>query len=104
MCAFSLLSRRLYTVMAVLAMLVCGACAVVLKRLVMGQAYLIQFYPSRYGTFVIPNAILAFCSFLGVYAILLMGYIPLMITRWQRDGGFFLWHTLIWAPLWMVSG
>lgn len=74
-------------VMITLAILAFAAGAVVAKRLVTGRAFLIQVYPSRYGVFLIPNAILAFCTFLGVYAVLYVAYVPLMIHRWQSDKG-----------------
>ncbi|CAO1612965.1 unnamed protein product [Parajaminaea phylloscopi] len=94
-------SGQMLAIMITLAILALAAGAVVVKRLATGRAFLIQAYPSRYGVFLIPNAILAFSTFLGVYAALYTAYVPLMIFKWQSDRGFFLWHTLIWIPLWL---
>ncbi|CEH13873.1 hypothetical protein CBOM_01767 [Ceraceosorus bombacis] len=97
---------QLYFVVGAILIFCLMAWSVVLRRLYRGKAWFVQFYPTPQGTFLIPNAVMALCSFILFYAICYSAYCFINIG-FYRDGHyqrrFFLWRQIVWYPLWVAA-
>lgn len=95
---------QLYVCAALTAIMLPVTILMLLNRIRLGRAWFLKIWPVAGGTFVIPNAVVAFLICEGGFAIFWVAYVFVSVA-YYRDRGlqkyYFLWKSLVWVPLWM---
>lgn len=94
---------QMYLCIGIISFLLLICVAVVMHRLLCGRAWLFKLWHVGGGTFVIPNAVLAFLLLEGLFGMLWIAYAIITLEHYRYHNfqrSYFAWRTLIWTILW----
>ncbi|GAC97314.1 serine/threonine protein kinase [Pseudozyma hubeiensis SY62] len=94
---------QIYLCIGIVSFLLVLCAPIVLQRLLYRRAWLFKLWHVGGGTFVIPNAVLAFLLLEALFGMLWIAYAIITLEHYRYHNyqrSYFAWRTLIWTVLW----